>query len=300
MTTTTMRDMTPLVRASFLEGPAADDKDNLYFSDIQANRILRWSDGQVSVFRDDAGRANGNVLTRSGWLYTAEGGEMGPGGGRRIVRTHLESGKFEVVTESFDGKRYNSPNDLTVGADGAVWFTDPRYGHRNDLEMDVEGVYRVDADGRVERVLDQDEVERPNGIALSPDGRILYVVDSHPRVGGSRRVLAYAVTETGALGSREVFVDFGAARGGDGIKVDEEGRLYVCAGVLHPRSDGETAERAPGVYVFDKDGVLTATLSVPIDLITNCCFGGADGRTLFVTAGHSVFQSRVDVPGHRV
>lgn len=300
MLTTATRHLTPVVTASFLEGPASDEHGNVFVSDIQANRILRWSNNQLSVYRSDAGRANGNVLTRSGWLYTAEGGEMGPGGRRRITRTHTASGVYEVLTESFEGQRYNSPNDLTVGADGTVWFTDPRYGDRADLEMDVEGIYRLNPDNSVQRVLGQEDVQRPNGIALSPDGRRLYVVDSHPRKGGSRRLLVFAVHTDGTLGSGDVFVDFGAARGGDGIKVDVEGRVYVCAGVHSPRSDTETNERPPGVYVFDRDANLIEFLAVPIDLITNCCFGGADAKTLYVTAGHTIFQIPVDVSGHRV
>jgi gluconolactonase len=301
MPTPVRNDLRRLTATSFLEGPAADTQGQLFFSDILGNRIVRWTAAEGnSVFRENAGRANGNVLTRSGWLYTAEGGEMGPGGGRRIVRTEVATGRIEVLTERFEGRRYNSPNDLTVDEDGVVWFTDPRYGARDDLELEVEGVYRIDVDGTVTRVLDQEHVERPNGIALAPDGTRLYVVDSHPRVGGSRRVLVATIEDDGTLGVPEVLVNFGGARGGDGIKVDSLGRLYVCAGVLEPRSEGESADRAPGVYVYESNGELVEFHPVPLDLVTNCCFGGADARTLFVTAGHTVFQAALDVPGHLV
>lgn len=283
--------------ASFLEGPAADARGRVFVSDILANRLLCWADGRFSVFREDAGRANGNVLTAQGWLYTAEGGEMGPGGRRRITRTHVDSGRYEVLTEEYDGQRYNSPNDLCVAADGTVWFTDPRYGARDDLEMSVEAVYRISPDGSVSRMLEQPDLQRPNGIALSPDGRTLYVVDSFPEPGGSRRIWAHSVDANGDLDDPRVLIDFGRARGGDGLKVDSAGRLYVCAGVIAPRSEGETAERPPGVYVFTPDGKLAEFIAVPLDLITNCCFGGREARTLYVTAGHTVFQTEVEIPG---
>lgn len=215
--------------SSFLEGPAADADGSLYFSDILANRIYRWSAaGRLDVYREDAGRPNGSVLTRAGLLYTCEGGEMGPGGRRRVVRTDITTGVVEVLADSYDGRRLNSPNDLTVGGDGTVYFTDPRYdSYRDDLELDVEGVYRVGTDGTVTRLLDNGFLQRPNGIALSPDERTLYVADSHPQLGGHRLILAVPLHDDGTAGEPRVVFDFGTGRGGDGIKVDIDNRLYI-------------------------------------------------------------------------
>src|SRR5262249_37823606 len=154
-----------------LEGPACDGAGNLFFSDIFGNRIYRMTpEGTVAVFRADSGRTNGNTFDARGRLISCEGAEQGPGGRRRILRTDVETGKVEVLTERFDGKRYNSPNDVIADERGRVWFTDPFYGDdRSALEMGCEAVYRIDLDGTVTCVLTQPEVERPNGLALTPD-----------------------------------------------------------------------------------------------------------------------------------
>ncbi len=165
-------------RVALLEGPAFDADGNLFFSDIFANRIYRMSpDGKVSTFRSDSGRTNGNTFDAEGRLISCEGAEQGPGGRRRIVRTDLATGKVEVLTDRYQGRRYNSPNDVIADARGRIWFTDPFYGDdRTSLEMDAEAVYRIDPDGTVTRVVSQPYVERPNGLALTPDGRTLYLV----------------------------------------------------------------------------------------------------------------------------
>src|SRR5688500_12333011 len=140
----------------FTEGPAVDADGTLYFSDIENDRILKLSpDGSRSVFREPAGRTNGNTFDLGGRLLHCEGAEFGPGGGRRITRTDLRNNKYEVLTDRYEGARYNSPNDICVDGQGRIWFTDPRYGDRSDMEMTVEGVYRIDPDGKVSRVLAQ-------------------------------------------------------------------------------------------------------------------------------------------------
>jgi gluconolactonase len=177
----------PAAVVCFLEGPAVDAEGNVFFSDIAGNRILKMdARGVVTTFRADSGRTNGNCFDAQGRLISCEGGEQGPGR-RRMVRTDMKTGKVEVLTDRYDGKRYNSPNDCCVDGKGRIWFTDPRYGaDRSDLEMDVEAVYCIDEGGKVRRVLTQKEVDRPNGIAVSRDDKTLYVIDSHPREGGSR------------------------------------------------------------------------------------------------------------------
>lgn len=283
----------------FLEGPAAGPGGDVYFSDIAGNRILKMApDGKVSVFRADSGRTNGNAFDAAGRLISCEGGEMGPGGRRRLVRTDLKTGQVTVLAERYEGKRYNSPNDVCVDAQGRVWFTDPRYSpDRSDLEMDVEGVYRIDEGGKVTRVLGQPAVQRPNGLAVTPDGKTLYVVDSHPQPGGNRKIWAFALTADGTPGKQRLVYDFGKGRGGDGMKLDERGNLWVAAGILAPRGPGESLDVPPGVYVLTPEGKLLGRIPIPEDLITNLTFGGQDRKTLYVTAGKTLYRVPVNVAG---
>ncbi len=141
-----------------------------------------------SIFREPSRRTNGQTFDREGRLWHCEGAEFGTGGGRRVTRTNLSTGAFEVITERYEGKRYNSPNDICVDGRGRVYFTDPLYASdRSIMEMKDEGVYRVDLDGSVTRILSQPAVQRPNGIAVTQDSKTLYVIDSCPVVGGNQR-----------------------------------------------------------------------------------------------------------------
>jgi gluconolactonase len=254
--------------------------------------------GAYEIYRENAGRPNGNVFDLSGQLLTCEGAEYGSGGGRRIVRTNLDTGERSVITDRFEGRRYNSPNDICVDSRGRIFFTDPRYGDRHDLELGEEAVYRIDPDGSVSRILGQPEIQRPNGVAVSVDGRTLYVVDSNHDPGGHRRVWAFRLDDAGDPRDPEVVYDFSPGRGGDGIEVDSDGALFVCAGIRRPRVRGETSRYAPGVYVFGPDLGPLGMVPVPDDLITNCCFGDDDLRTLYITAGRTLFRARVGTPGY--
>ena len=287
---------------SFLEGPAADAHGTVYFSDIRGNRIMTLTeDGVLGVFREDAGRANGNVFDHQGRLVTCEGAEHGREGRRRVTRTDIATGEVEVLAERYEGRRFNSPNDVTVDTQGRLFFTDPCYdADRSDLEMDVEGVYRIDTDGTVTRIIGQPDVEKPNGLAITPDDRVLYVIDSNNAMGGSRTVWAFALDAGGNAVDRWPVHDFAPGRGGDGMELDVAGNLYVCAGILTPRSPAETAQNPPGVYVITPSGELVGRIPIPQDVITNCCFGGSDKRTLYVTAGHMLYRTRVNVPGYHV
>jgi gluconolactonase len=284
----------------FLEGPAVHESGDVYFSDISGNRILRLTgDGAWSVFRADSGRTNGNTFDVRGRLLSCEGAENGPGGRRRIVRTDVATGRVEVVTERFEGKRYNSPNDICVDDLGRIWFTDPRYSpDRSDLEMDVEAVYRVDPDGKVTRVLSQPDIERPNGIAITPDHKTLYLVDSHPRPGGNRKIWAFDVSDAGALANRRLVFDFGKGRGGDGMRLDMTGNLWIAAGIITPRGPGETTDVPPGIYVVAPQGKLLGRIPILEDVITNLAFGGPDRKTLYVTAGKTLYKLPVQVAGY--
>jgi gluconolactonase len=135
-----------------------------------------------------------------------------------------------VLTDRFEGQRYNSPNDVCADPKGRIWFTDPYYGEdRGMLEMGAEAVYRIDPDGSVARVLSQPRIQRPNGIAITPDARTLYVIDSHSSPGGHRKVWAFDVADDGAVSGQRLVFDFGRGRGGDGMRLDTRGNLWVAA-----------------------------------------------------------------------
>lgn len=290
----------PAAVICFLEGPAVDAVGNVFFSDIAGNRILMMDpQGLVTTFRADSGRTNGNCFDAQGRLISCEGGEQGPGR-RRVVRTDLKTGTSTVLTDRYDGQRYNSPNDCCVDGKGRIWFTDPRYGaDRGDLEMDVEAVYCIDGAKKVRRVLTQKEIDRPNGIAVSPDDRTLYVIDSHPKVGGNRKVWAFDLAADGTLARQRLVYDFGKGRGGDGMRVDMRGNLWVAAGINRPRGNpGESLDVPAGVYVISPAGKLLGRIPIPEDLITNVAFGGPERKTLYVTAGKTVFRFPVNVSGY--
>jgi gluconolactonase len=292
----------PAAVVCFLEGPAVDAAGVVFFSDLAGNRILKMDpNGAVTTFRADSGRTNGNCFDAAGRLISCEGGEQGPGR-RRIVRTDMKTGEVTVLTDRYDGKRYNSPNDCCVDARGRIWFTDPRYGaDRTDLEMDVEGVYRIDGAGPVKRVLTQKEIDRPNGIAVAPDDKTLYVIDSHPKEGGNRKVWAFDLAADGSLSGQRVVYDFGKGRGGDGMRVDVNGNLWVAAGINRPRGNpGESLDVPAGVYVISPRGKLLGRIPIPEDLVTNVAFGGPGRKTLYVTAGKTLFRFPVNVSGHAV
>ena len=234
-------------RTCLLEGPAFDAAGNLFFSDIGGNCIYRLTPGgALSVFRADSGRTNGNTFDALGRLISCEGAEFSPGGRRRVVLTDIVTGQVEVLTDSYEGKRYNSPNDVVVDTRGRIWFTDPFYAEdRSALEMDEEAVYRIDPDATVTRVLSQPSIDRPNGLAITPDARTLYVIDSHGRPGGNRKVWAFDVDEYGALDASALVFDFGRGRGGDGMRLDDQGNLWVAAGILFPATRARRPRSQP-------------------------------------------------------
>jgi len=286
---------------AFTEGPAVDADGNVYFSDIWNNRIMKLAtDGSQSVFRADSGRTNGNTFDQQGRLLSCEGAEMGPGGRRRVVRTDLLSGEVSVLTDRYQGVRYNSPNDVVVDGRGRIYFTDPCYGDRSSMEMEIEGVYRIDQDGSVIRILQQPDIQRPNGIAISPDDRTLYLVDSNPNVGGNRKIWSFDLSITGGVSNQRLVYDFSPSRGGDGMRLDVEGNLWIAAGINRARREGESTEYPAGVYVISPAGSLLGCIPIPEDLVTNLAFGGHDKKTLYITAGKSLFKIPTDVVGWSV
>jgi gluconolactonase len=285
----------------FLEGPAVDAEGNVFFSDIAGNRILRRDPkGVISIFRADSGRTNGNTFDASGRLISCEGDEMGPGGRRRVVRTDIATGEMQVLTHRYQNQRYNSPNDVVVDPRGRIWFTDPLYSaDRSSMELDHESVYRIDANGEVTRVITQPAIGRPNGLAITPDGKTLYVVDSDPsRPDANRKIWAFDLADDGSASNQRKIYDFGRGRGGDGMRLDTQGNLWIAAGITKPRHANETADVPTGVYVVSPEGKLLGRIPIPEDVITNLAFGGPGKRTLYITAGKTLYSLETAIGGY--
>ncbi len=287
-------------RVAFTEGPAWNSENgNVYFTDIQNNRIMRRDPtGVLHVYRQPSGRANGLAFDKQGRLLACEGGREG--GNFRVTRTEKD-GSITVLTDRFEGKRYNSPNDLCIAADGGIYFTDPRYGDRTGVEQidekgrEIEGVYRIAPDGSVTRILSH-EVERPNGIALSPDGKTLYVADNaNDRPGQNRKLWSFTVKADGSVDkeSQKELFDWGNERGPDGMCVAADGKIYVTAGLNFASTSEAATRHKAGVYVIEPEKGLVDFLPVPEDMITNCTIGGKDGQTLFITSGHKLWSLKL-------
>lgn len=292
----------PVTAVAFLEGPAADANGVVYFTDIWNNRILKYDSrsGETRVWSADSGRSNGLLFDAQGRLLACEGNEFGLGGRRRITRTDMATGAVDVLTERFEGAQYNAPNDIAARADGMIFFTDPCYGDRSTMQMTHESVYRIGLDGSVHRLITQPDIQRPNGIALSPDEKTLYVVDSCPVAGGHRKLWAFDLSADGIPTGQRLVFDFAPGRGGDGMAVDTLGNLYVAAGINHARGPHETLDVPPGIYVISPQGELRGRIPIPEDVLTNVTFGGDDLKTLYITAGRTLFSIRVAVPGYVV
>jgi len=267
---------------TFTEGPAEASDGAILFSDI-GDRIMRFdpSTGETKVFREPSGRSNGLMFDLQGRLIAAEGANTG--GGRRLAIVGAD-GRATTLVDRFEGKRFNSPNDLTIDARGRIYFSDPRYVGDEPREIDVEGVYRVDPDGRVERL--QVGTSRPNGLAVSPDGKTLYVADSGRE--GFRRLLALSLDRDGRTTKPRPIKHFGVGRGIDGMTVTADGKVVVAA------SSGPLA----GVYVYEPDGTPVGFIGTPEDP-TNVEFAGPDRSTLYITAGTGLYRIATTLKGHR-
>lgn len=282
------------------EGPAWHPELGVFSSGKgHINRLDRK--GKSQVYREGAG-TNGLLFDAQGRLLACEPKL------RRVTRTEPD-GKVTVLAERYEGKRFNQPNDLTVDAQGRIYFSDPCYGPRDRLEIrddqgrTVEGVYRIDADGKVSRVLGR-EVERANGVLVSADDRYLYVADNNNNnKGGARTLWRFDLKKDGSVepASKKQIYDWGQGRGPDGLKQDREGRLYVAAGLNKPNPPHEPdKDKKGGIYVLSPEGKLLAFLPVPRDEVTNCAFGGDDLKTLYVTGGGTLYSIRTTTPGRVV
>lgn len=268
------------------EGPAwFADGGYLVWSDIPNRRMLRWlPDGGVSVFRHDSGFSNGNTRDRQGRLVTCEHGN------RRVTRTEPD-GTITVVADSYRGKRLNSPNDVVVKSDGSIWFTDPTYGimsdyegNKGDPEQDGCFVYRVDPATREVSVVADDFV-KPNGLAFSPDERLLYIADSglSHDPDGPHHIRVFEV-DGGRLTGGRVFTEVSPGVP-DGMRVDVEGNVWTSA--------------QDGIHCHAPDGTLLGIIRIP-EMVSNLTFGGPKRNRLFITATRSLYSVFVGVSGAQV
>lgn len=279
---------------TWAEGPLwVPEGGFLLFSDVPKNRIVRWPrSAGTALFLEPSGTAgeikglrepgsNGLKRAGRGFLLMADQGNRG------ISLLDLATKRKRILVQRYEGKRFNSPNDLIVGPDGAIWFTDPPYGleglDASPLkEQPANGVYRLAPDGLVTRV--EADLHYPNGIGFSPDGRTLYVSNSDPQ---RAVIMAYDVSRAGRLSGRRIFADMTATAGKlpglpDGLAIDERGDLF--------------ASGPGGIHIFSPSGRQLGLISTGA-AISNCSFGGPDGRTLFMTSTHAIYALRTNVRG---
>ena len=274
----------------FTEGPAADAHGNLYFTNVAANRILKWDGKSLTVFRENSNAANGLYFEPDGSLLACEGGAG------RVTRTNMKSGEITVLADSYNGFPLASPNDLCCDASGRIYFTS-RPGGEDPTKGNVNAVYRIDSDHTLTQLLKWPDIHMPNGILISPDNRTLYLIEAHPEADRNRNILAFNLLPDGSLSNRRTLIDFYPGRSGDGMCIDSQGNLYVAAGLHATRKTSETLDTKPGIHVVSPQGKLLAFMETPEDTITNCTFGGSDLKTLFVACGTLLVSIRTKIPG---
>ncbi|HMC66040.1 MAG TPA: SMP-30/gluconolactonase/LRE family protein [Gemmataceae bacterium] len=260
----------------FTEGPAADRDGNVYFSDIPNQRIHKVdTDGKLSVFREKSNRANGLMVNAKGEIVACEMAG-------RIVAISSDGEQVRVLADKYEGKPFNAPNDLVIDKEGGVYFSDPSFGAPRPLPQGKTAVYHIAPEGKVTRLID--DLALPNGVILSPDEKTLYVIPTGPA-----EMMAYPVEAPGELGRGLVFCtlrgkDGKKGTGGDGCTIDSKGNLYITSQI--------------GVQVFDPSGKFLGNIAIP-EKPANVTFGGPDMKTLYVTAGTSLYTARMEATGHR-
>ena len=256
----------------FTEGPAWDGKGGLLFSDIPADTIYKVDEaGEVSTFLKPSGKSNGLMFDTDGTLIACRHWE------RDVARVTTD-GAVTVLASTYGGKTLNSPNDCVIADDGVIYFTDPHYGlEGRPKEQDIEAVYRLAPDGTVTRVVD--EMTRPNGIFISPDGETLYVADSQ-----DKKVRAYTLQDDGSATDGRDLISVASEEPGtaDGMTLDTDGNLYCTGG--------------GGVWVISPEGQHLGTIEVP-EVPANCTFGGAERNVLYITARASLYRIRLNATG---
>lgn len=253
----------------FTEGPVWKD-GAIFFSDIPANKIYRWNEKDgLSVYLEPSGNSNGLALDKDGNLLLAQHGK------RRLAKINND-GKEISLADNFYGSKFNSPNDITVKSDGSIFFTDPPYGiEPNQEELGYNGIYKLGKDGLIQ-LLDI-SLNRPNGIAFSPDEKLLYVTNSE-----TKDIYVWDVAD-GKIINKRLFAKLEPNGGGDGLKVNSKGRLFVCGSF--------------GIWIFESDGTLLDSFEVP-GQTTNCAFGDEDGKSLYITSGNAVYKYRSKFSTH--
>lgn len=255
---------------AFTEGPTADAKGDVYFTDQPNDRIHVWSvDGHLSTFLEPCGRSNGMFFDRKGWLWSCADAQ------NELWRIDPKTKRHTVMARGTDGKRFNGPNDVWVHPGGGAYFTDPYYQRpywsRGPKEQS-EQVWHLASGSRVP-VRVTDDLRQPNGIVGTPDGRTLYVADI-----GAGQTWAYETRPDGALAGKRLF----CSQGSDGMTIDDEGNVYLTGN---------------GVSVYDRSGAKVAQIDVPEGWTANVCFGGAAFDTLFVTASKGLYALKMRVKG---
>lgn len=240
----------------FTEGPAPDGQGNIYFSDIPNSRIHFWQFNEsVSTFRENSGKANGLFIDKDGNLLACEGGNQ------RVSSTDPD-GNVTIIADKYNDKPFNSPNDLWPDNKGGVYFTDPRYGNRQELPQNGEHVYYITPEKKVIRVID--DMVRPNGIVGTPDGKILYVADH-----GDNKTFRYDINPDGTLTEKTLFAESGS----DGMTIDTNGNVYLTAAA---------------VKVYNAEGKHLQSLQLS-ETPSNLAFAGPNRKKLFITARTSVY-----------
>ena len=286
----------------FTEGAASGPDGCIYFSDFAQPfesgpaRVMKFDPGtgRVTVHCPDSGMGNGLMFTRDGRLI---GCCASPLGGHRALVEFLPNGKVKPLISKFRGKRFNSPNDLVIDRQGRIYFTDPKYVGPEKLELESFDVYRFDPDKTIQVATAQ--ITKPNGIALAPDGKTLYVaetdngsatadLDKTPAKKGRMTLNAFPVNPDGSLGDKRVIFDFKDQTGIDGMTLDIQGHIYAAV----RSADGF------GIVVFSAPGDRLAHIPTP-ELPTNCVFGrGSNSKTLYITAGGGLYRIPLTIDGH--
>jgi gluconolactonase len=297
------------IKGGLTEGPAVAPDGSIYFSDIPFGKdkgmILRFDPKtrKTTVFTSDSHKSNGLKFDPRGYLVACEGADYG---GRCVSRWDVKTKERTVLADRYEGKRFNAPNDLAIDARGRIYFTDPRYLGPEPRELEHRAVYRI-AGGKIVEVTH--DAEKPNGIALSPDGKTLYVADHNngtDRIGsgpppkpGAMMLYAFPLGPDGLVaGKRRTLYDFGKEAGCDGMCVDVLGNVYMAARSL----------KRPGILVVDPAGKEVAFIPTgppqpgaaePHGLPSNCTFGiGPESKTLYVTVDTSLYRIRLKINGY--
>lgn len=255
----------------FTEGPAVDKAGNVYFADQPNDRILKWStDGKLTTFHENTGRANGLYFDHEGNLLSCSDMD------NELWSLDM-TGKPTVLVAEYDGKKLNGPNDLWIRPDGGIYFTDPLYPRdywtrSPEMQRDGQHVYYLSPD-RKRLIRVDEELEQPNGIIGTPDGKRLYVADIK-----AGKTYVYHIQPDGTLTHKRLFAPVGS----DGMTMDEQGNVYVTG---------------KGVTVFNPSGEQIAHIPVEANWTANVCFGGEDRQTLFITASEYLYALRMNVKG---